>query len=186
MSRLARKDLGGKGISMKSLRFGLAIVLGVALADQAAKWSILTTFHPAGAVQGPFSASGHIVVLPILDFVLTWNRGVSFGVGNNGGAHNALLFTLLSAVIAAALVGWMARTTDRLVLLALGLVVGGAVGNAVDRLRFGAVVDFIYVHVGAFDWWPAMNLADWAISVGAVLLVFDSLYAKRDSHKNTP
>ena len=57
----------------------------------------------------------------------------------------------------------MARTADRWVLLALGLVVGGALGNVLDRLRFGAVVDFLYVHIGAFDWWPAFNFADSAI-----------------------
>jgi signal peptidase II len=175
-----------RDISPKSLGFGLTIAALVALIDQAAKWSILASFRPPGVDTTPFSAANRVVVLPILDFVLTWNRGVSFGVGNNGGAYNALFFAGLSVVIAAVLVGWMAKARSRLVLLALGLVVGGAVGNAIDRLRFGAVVDFIYVHVGAFNWWPAMNLADWAISVGAALLVFDSLYAKRDSNKNTP
>jgi len=84
------------------------------------------------------------------------------------------------------LVRWMAHTTARLQLLALGLVVGGALGNVIDRLRYGAVVDFLYFHVGAFNWWPAFNVADSAICVGAVLLVFDSLFAKQDSHKNTP
>jgi signal peptidase II len=168
------------------LRFGLAVALVVVLADQATKWGILALFRPPGVEQTPFAAAGRLTVLPILDFVLTWNRGVSFGLGNNAGAYNALLFTLLSLAIAAFLVVWMARTSHRLVLASLGLVVGGAIGNAIDRLHYGAVVDFIYVHIGSFDWWPAMNLADWAISVGAALLVFDSLYAKRDSHKNRP
>ncbi len=67
--------------------------------------------------------------------------------------------------------------------LALGLIVGGAVGNLADRLRFGAVVDFLYVHVGGFDWWPAFNLADSVIAVGAVLLAIDSLFGGRESHK---
>ncbi len=162
---------------MKSrLRIGLAVAVLAALVDQLAKWAIVTVVRP----------QGHVEVLPILDFVLTWNRGVSFGVGNNQGPYNALLFTLLSAVICAVLITWMAKAGSRVALLGLGLVVGGAVGNAVDRLHYGAVVDFLYVHVGRFDWWPAMNLADWSISVGAALLVFDSLFGNRDSHKNTP
>ena len=170
----------------KNLRLGLAVAFVVALLDQLSKRSILLSFRPSGAIDTPFTASGRIDVLPILDFDLAWNRGISFSVGNNSGAYNALLFTLLAAVICVMLLVWMARAADRLVLLALGLVVGGAVGNAVDRVRFGAVVDFLYVHIGKFDWWPAFNLADSAICVGAALLVIDSLFAKRDSHKNTP
>ncbi len=158
------------------LRFGLAVAVIVAAVDQLAKWAIVTMVRP----------QGHIPVLPFLDFVLAWNRGVSFGVGNNQGPYNALLFTLLSLVISAVLVAWMAKAGSRVALLGLGLVVGGAVGNAADRLHYGAVVDFLYVHAGSFTWWPAMNLADWAISVGAAFLVFDSLFGNRDSHKNTP
>jgi signal peptidase II len=72
------------------------------------------------------------------------------------------------------------------VVAALGLVVGGAIGNVIDRLRYGAVVDFLYVHIGAFDWWPVFNVADSAICVAAALLIFDSLFGGHDSHKNTP
>jgi signal peptidase II len=169
----------------RSLRFGLIIALVVAGLDQLTKWSILACFRPPGVAETPFRAPGHIEAMPILDLVLTWNRGVSFGLGNSDGAYNAVLFTLLAVVVGGFLITWMARTTDRWILLSLGLVVGGALGNAVDRLRFGAVVDFLYVHVGAFDWWPAFNLADSAICVGAALLVLDSLFAKRESTKNT-
>lgn len=170
--------------SAKGLRFGMSVAVLVAILDQLSKWSILAAFRPPGVVETPFAALGRINALPFLDFVLTWNRGVSFGISNNHGPYNALLFTLLAAVIGLFLVGWMGRTANRLVLLALGLVVGGAIGNVVDRLRFGAVVDFLYVHIGAFDWWPAFNVADSAICVGAGLLVFDSLFGKRDSNKN--
>jgi signal peptidase II len=70
--------------------------------------------------------------------------------------------------------------------VALGLVTGGAIGNCIDRARFGAVEDFIYVHIGAFDWWPVFNVADSAICVGAAVMVFDSLFDRSLSHKNTP
>ena len=170
----------------KSLIFGLVIAAVVTLVDQLSKWSLLSAFRPAGVSETPFAALNAVRALPFIDLVLTWNRGVSFGMGNTNGAWNAVLFTVLALFIGAMLVRWMAQTTARLQLLALGLVVGGALGNVIDRLRYGAVVDFLYFHVGAFNWWPAFNIADSAICVGAVLLVFDSLFAKRDSHKNTP
>ncbi|HLN25584.1 MAG TPA: signal peptidase II [Patescibacteria group bacterium] len=169
----------------KSLTYGLVIAAVVTLVDQMSKWSLLSALRPAGVTETPFAAFGAIRALPFVDFVLTWNRGVSFGMGNTNGPWNAIGFTLLALVIGAMLVNWMAQTTGRLQLLALGLVVGGALGNVIDRLRYGAVVDFLYFHVGAFNWWPAFNVADSAICVGAVLLIFDSLFAKRDSHKNT-
>jgi signal peptidase II len=169
----------------RSVSFGLIVAVVVALLDQASKWSILDSFRPEGVVGTPFSSMLRIEVLPILDFVLTWNRGVSFGVGNGAGDYNVLVFSGLAVAIGGFLVAWMAKTTDRLVLLSLGLVVGGAIGNVVDRLRFGAVVDFLYVHVGAFDWWPVFNVADSAVCIGAALLVFDSLFAKRESNMNT-
>ncbi len=169
----------------KSVLFGLGVAVVVALLDQFSKWKILVAFRPDGVTGTPFSSFLRIDVLPILDFVLTWNRGVSFGMGNDAGGYNVLFFTGLAVIIGAMLVAWMARTTDRLVLLSLGLIVGGAIGNVIDRLRFGAVVDFLYVHIGAFDWWPVFNVADSAVCIGAALLVFDSLFAKRDSNMNT-
>lgn len=171
----------------RRLGFGLAVAAVVVILDQLSKWWILAAFRPPGVTETPFSGPGHISVLPILDFVLTWNRGVSFGVGNNGGTYNVLLFSGIAVLICAGLLVWMAKSESKLIAFALGLVVGGAIGNnVIDRIRFGAVVDFLYVHIGAFDWWPAFNVADSAICVGAILLVSDSLFAKRDSHKNMP
>lgn len=168
-------------------RFGLGFfvaLLGLVL-DQASKLAILAAFRPAGVTETPFFSPVRLEVAPFLDFVLTWNRGVSFGVGNNGGAYNVAIFTALAVAIGAGLVRWMARTGQWHVLVALGLVLGGAAGNVIDRLRFGAVVDFLYVHIGAFNWWPIFNVADCAVCVGAAILVFDSLFARRDSNMNT-
>ena len=159
---------------------GVILVVIVVVADQASKWAILNAFRLPGEAGTPFVGSGPIQVLPFLDFELVWNRGVSFGVGNTDGPWNVLVFALLSVIIALVLLVWMARTQRILLAAALGLVVGGAVGNVVDRLRFGAVVDFLYVHVGAFDWFPAFNTADSAITVGAALLAIDSLFGGRD------
>jgi signal peptidase II len=96
------------------------------------------------------------------------------------------VFTALALIVAAYLVWMMAKERRPLALVAQGLIVGGALGNVLDRLRFGAVVDFLYVHIGAFDWWPAFNIADSAISIGAALWVLESLFASRDSHMNRP
>jgi len=116
---------------------------------------------------------------------MAWNRGVSFGMFNNDGRHNAVILTVLSLVIVAAMLVWLRRSADALLSTGLGLIIGGALGNVVDRIRFGAVADFVYFHVGGFDW-PAFNLADAAISVGAVMLVADALFARPNSHKNMP
>jgi len=159
---------------------GLTVAIAVVVADQVTKWAILGAFRPAGVEATPFAPTAQLQVLPILDFALVWNRGVSFGLANTGGTWNAVGFAALSGVIALTLLVWMARARRIMLGIALGLIVGGAVGNLVDRLRIGAVVDFIYVHIGAFDWFPAFNLADSAITVGAALLVIDSLFVARD------
>lgn len=172
-------------LAARNLGWGLLIALVVAALDQASKWKILAVFRPPGVTATPFQATGPMTVAPVLDFTLTWNRGISFGVGNTSGPWNTILFGAVAVIVAALLIVWMSRARSRLLLLALGLVVGGAAGNLVDRLHYGAVVDFLYVHVGAFDWWPAFNLADSAICVGAALLVMDSLFGAGESHKNT-
>lgn len=165
------------------LALGLVVAALVLAADQASKWSILAAMRPAGETNTPFAGMGPVHVAPILDFVLVWNRGVSFGVGNTASIWSTVGFAAVAVAIVLVLLVWMARTGRALLGLALGLIVGGAAGNLADRLRFGAVVDFLYVHIGGFDWWPAFNVADSAIAVGAVLLAIDSLFGGRESHK---
>ena len=133
----------------------------------------------------PQSHDVPIPMLPALDLALNWNRGVSFSIGNNLGSADRFIFVALSLVVSAGLFFWVARGVKRLVLTGLALVIGGALGNCWDRIRFGAVEDFIYFHVGAFHY-PVFNLADSAICVGAGLLIFDSLFDRPLSHKNTP
>jgi len=177
---------GWSSPQLTRVRRGLGLAALVAVADQASKTEILDLMRPPGVNGTPFAAADRVTVAPVIDFVLSWNTGVSFGLGNNHGAYNAWIFTALAVIIGTVMIGWMAKAETRLSLATMGLVVGGALGNVIDRLRFGAVVDFIYVHIGAFDWWPAFNVADSAICIGAALLVFDSLFGNRLSHKNTP
>jgi signal peptidase II len=171
------------GVIGKRLPLGLGVAALVFVADQASKWAILGAMRPPGVTETPFVGTGVISALPILDFVLVWNRGVSFGLGNTGSIWSTIGFAAVAVVVAAFLLVWMARTPKVLLALALGLIVGGAIGNLLDRLRFGAVVDFVYVHIGGFDWWPAFNLADSAITVGAIILAIDSLFGGGESPK---
>jgi signal peptidase II len=161
----------------RRLSAGLALAALVILLDQWSKRMIVTHW--------PQSRDMLVPIVPTLDLALNWNRGVSFSLGNNLGDADRFIFVALSLIVSLGLVVWIARGVKPLVLAALGLVIGGALGNCWDRIRVGAVEDFIYFHVGAFHW-PVFNLADSAICVGAGLMIFDSLFDRSLSHKNTP
>ncbi|MBP2313220.1 signal peptidase II [Azospirillum soli] len=151
--------------------FGLIVAAVVILLDQLTKWWILDV------VMQPIP---HVVeVTPFFNLVMAWNTGVSFGTF---GSSHALMPYVLSAValaIVVALVMWLRQADRRYVALALGMVIGGAIGNVIDRFRFGAVADFLDFHVGGWHFW-AFNVADSGISVGVALLVLDGLFAGRE------
>lgn len=120
---------------------------------------------------------GQVTVLPPI-FNLTWveNRGVSFGLFGDGSARWYL--SVFSILVAGALGWWALKADRRLLIAAIGLVMGGAIGNVIDRIRFGFVVDFLdFSGTGFFPW--VFNVADSAISVGVVLLIWDSLRAEQ-------
>ena len=166
------------------MRLGLLLAAVVAILDQLTKWLIIEkVMRPEGVWETPFYTPTRIVLGPYLEIVMAWNRGVSFGIFSNDGMWNVVLLSGMSLLIVTLLVVWMRRAPEPMVRLALGLVVGGALGNVVDRIRFGAVADFIYLHWNE-HYWPAFNLADSAITVGACVLVLDSLFAGRQSSKN--
>ena len=109
------------------------------------------------------------------------NTGVAFGLFASEGGGNGLLLTLLGlgALAAVGVYFWLTPTRDRMLLMALALVVGGAIGNLIDRVSSGAVTDFIDVYVGSHHW-PSFNVADSAISIGIVLMAIDSFRARKD------
>ena len=147
---------------------GLAAAAAVFVADQVTKQVVLDYFlaPPEGA---PIAVTG------FLNLVLVWNRGVSFGMLGGDSTVPAWALGLVAMAIVLALLVWMYRAQSRRLGTALGLIVGGALGNVVDRLVHGAVVDFIDFHYG--DWhWPAFNIADSGISVGVAWLFVDSLF----------
>ena len=150
-------------------RLGLLVAALVIAADQASKWWMLTL-----VMQPPH----RIPALPFLDLVHAWNRGISFGLFNQGSIVWSWLLSGLAIAIAGALLVWLRKAEKAGIAVNLGAIIGGALGNVADRVQHGAVYDFLYFHVGSFDWWPAFNLADSAISLGAVYLIGDSLFAR--------
>jgi signal peptidase II len=138
--------------------------------DQASKLWLLFIFGIAHR--------GAVSVTPFLDLVLAMNPGISFGWFQNDGALAQIVLMTIKAVAVIVLAIWMARSRTLLATLALGLIIGGAVGNAIDRFAYGAVVDFALFHVqiGGNRWeWYVFNLADVAIVAGVAALLYDSL-----------
>jgi signal peptidase II len=153
---------------------GLAAAVVVAVLDQLSKAAVLGFF--AGRAFG-----AHERITPFFNLVLTYNRGMSFGLFNNGAGVNALLFSLVAASIVAVLVYWLSRVDSPFLAVAIGLVIGGAIGNVIDRVRFGAVVDFLDFYLGSWHW-PAFNLADSAICIGVAAMLLDGLLLRREAH----
>ncbi|HEX9647792.1 MAG TPA: signal peptidase II [Alphaproteobacteria bacterium] len=149
------------------LRLGLAVALGVLVLDQALKAVMLGLLPEPGSVRA---------VTGFFNLVHVRNTGVSFGMLQSDSRLGPWLLAGFAIVVSAALGVWLARAPSRLLAVALGLTIGGALGNVIDRVRFGAVFDFLDLH--AFGWhWPAFNLADSAVTVGVAGLLLSSLLA---------
>jgi signal peptidase II len=148
---------------------GLALALAVIVLDQLTKWYILAVVMAPPRV---------IEVTPFFNLVLTWNRGVSFGMFGGEDGAGAWLLSLVAIAIVVGLGVWLRRADRPSLAVALGLVIGGALGNVIDRVRLGAVADFLDFHVAGYHW-PAFNLADSAITVGVVALVVPTLFGGR-------
>ena len=154
-------------------RFGIVVAAVACLLDQASKLYLLFVVdladHPLRF--GPF-----------FDFVLTRNTGISYGLFQTQGPVGAWLLLGFKALAVLLLWLWLARSQDRLTALALGLIIGGALGNAIDRLAYGWVADFVFFHVSGANWrfqWYVFNLADVAIVAGVIGLLYESLAGER-------
>lgn len=151
------------------LRSGLLTALAVLILDQASKLWLLFVFE--------LGRHGAVQVTPFFDLVLAWNTGISYGWFQNDSPTGAAILLAIKAVAVVALAIWMARSRTRLATIGLGLIIGGAIGNAIDRLAYGAVVDFALFHVQigekTYNWY-VFNLADVAIVVGVAALLYDS------------
>jgi len=152
------------------LRLGLLAMAGALLADQASKLWLLFIYD--------LGRRGIVAVAPFIDLVLAWNSGISYGWLQTETATGRWLLLGFKVIAVAALGIWMARSETRLATFSLGLIIGGAIGNAIDRTAYGAVVDFVMLHAefgGKVHYWYVFNIADTAIVAGVIGLLYDTL-----------
>jgi signal peptidase II len=155
-------------------RFGVVVAAVACLIDQASKLYLLRVVDLA--------ANGPIRLGPFFDLVLTRNTGISYGLFQTSGALGAWVLLAVKFVAVVLLWIWLAHARDRLTALALGLIIGGAIGNGIDRLAYGWVADFVYFHINTAGWrfsWYVFNLADTAIVAGVIGLLYESLRGDR-------
>ena len=164
---ISETALGGRSL----LWLGLAVGGATIILDQVTKWLFLDIVQ---------SAQGAIEVTGFFNRGMGWNRGVSFGMFSSGAEFGRWALSALALAIAVVLFFWLRKAGHWMLAVALGLVMGGAVGNVVDRVRFGAVFDFLDLHIAGYHW-PAFNVADSAIVVGVGLILLDGLINKSDN-----
>jgi signal peptidase II len=149
--------------------YGLIAAVAAVALDQALKLWLLFGFD--------LETRGVVRLAPFLDLVAVWNTGISYGLFPQDGALGRWVLLGVKAAAVALLSVWLARAGTRLTALSLGLIIGGAIGNAIDRLAFGAVFDFVLFHVTTESFsfrWYVFNLADAAIVAGVVGLLYDA------------
>jgi signal peptidase II len=154
----------------RPLRAGIIAALVALVLDQASKLWLLYVFD--------LGRRGAVRVTPFFDLLLAWNVGISFGWFQDDSLVTQVILNLVKAAAVIALAVWMAWSRTMLATIALGLIIGGAVGNAIDRFAYGAVLDFALFHIeiaGKTYNWYVFNLADVAIVAGVVALLYDSL-----------
>ncbi len=152
------------------LGLGLFWLVLILAADQASKWWVLDGLD--------LPHQGRVEVLPVLNLTMVWNEGVTFGLLNGLGTNGRFVLAGIALAVVLVLILWLRRAESALVGGALGAIAGGAIGNIIDRLRYGAVVDFIQAHIGALSWY-VFNVADAAIVCGVAALVLDGLRPRR-------
>lgn len=158
-------------------RFGLVVIALTAGADQALKLWLLFGLH--------LGDKAPVRLGPFIDLVLAWNTGISFSLLPQVGPLGQWALLAVKAIAVVLLWIWLAHATSRLTALALGLIIGGAIGNGIDRAAYGAVADFVLFHITTATWtfrWYVFNLADVGIVAGVVGLLYESI-AVRDAAK---
>lgn len=147
---------------------GFAMATLILVADQGSKYAVL---HQPQLLHGQL-----LVLLPVLNAVLVWNHGITFGMF--AGMASKVFLAAGASLVVLALFAWLWRTQSWVVTIAVGGITGGAIGNVLDRLRFGAVVDFIQVHAGPLYYPWVFNIGDSAIVCGVIALMLESLLHK--------
>lgn len=157
-------------MTVSPARLGYAAAILTFVADQASKLALLFGYELP--MREP------VAVGPFMNLVVVWNRGISYGLFQQGTDLGRWLLVLLSVIATVGMLVWIRQAGSRLLTLALGLLAGGAAGNAVDRAAYGAVFDFVQLHAAGYSWY-IFNIADVAIVAGVVGLLYDSLVSSR-------
>lgn len=153
---------------------GLSIAIATLISDQLSKYWILNYV---------LDTYPYLKITSFFNIVNAWNTGVSFSMFSSGSMSGKFILSAAALMIVAALLWWLFKEKNRLLQAALGLIIGGALGNVADRIRLGAVFDFLDFHVSGLHW-PAFNLADSAICVGAAIILIEGLFFnKKDEVK---
>lgn len=160
---------------------GLAVAATTGIIDQASKFWLLDALDLGSRVR--------MALTPFLDLVVTWNTGISYGLLQQQGLNAMWALLAFKAAAVVFLWIWLARAWSRLTAAALGLIIGGALGNAIDRLHWPGVMDFVLFHIetGSFSFrWYVFNLADFAIVAGVVALLYDSFWVRTPQKRPDP
>ena len=161
---------------MAKYRLGFLVALLVFALDQLAKWVVT---HPLGVNE----IGDQLVLLPIFNFTFTRNEGISLGLLNATNPLGRWMLVALTTAIAVGVAIWIGRERNRIDQAALGMVLGGALGNIIDRVRFGYVVDFADLHFGDFRPFLVFNVGDAAISIAVVILLLRAFLSRKDHHE---
>lgn len=168
---MTRQAAAGSWVWGPHSRLGLVVGLATLVIDQANKWWMLDVYGIAD--------KGRVAVTGFLDLVYVKNVGISYSLFDQDSYEGQLMLAAFGVAASAALWVWLARAaTGRLMSVSLGLIIGGALGNVVDRVRLGGVADFFSLHANGFYWY-VFNIADVAIVAGVIGLLYDSLVSSR-------
>lgn len=177
------------------MAFNLILIALVIISDQISKWMVtelvMRPHHDKGAsldfmtwitTMPDKMAYAEFPILPFYNIVMVWNYGVSFGMFNQQSTENAFLLVGVALAISLFLLIWMFGEANKYIGMGLALAVGGAFGNVIDRMRFGAVADFLDIHAFGYHW-PAFNVADSCIVVGIGIVIINSLFFDKKADK---
>ncbi len=178
MTQTRAQGIGHASATGRMSRLGLGVALATMIIDQLHKWWMISIYG--------IKLEERIFITPFMDFVFVINKGVSYGMFTQGSQAGQYLLAGFAMVVAIALAVWLAKAShSRIAAIGIGLIIGGAVGNGIDRLHLGGVADFIQLHAFGFYWY-VFNIADVAIVAGVVALLYDSLVlSRKDAPKQT-
>jgi len=161
-----------KKLTIKKLAVPFILIL--IFLDQVTKWWIISY------IMQPIKI---LPITPFFNIVLTWNSGISFGIFSNQGSFSVIILSTLATLIVFFLAVWLMKAENKKLIIGLICIIGGAIGNIIDRVYHGAVIDFLDFHIKSYHW-PAFNVADSCIFIGATLIILDSLFPDKKEETN--